>query len=119
MIFTSYFSNYRKFPKNIRLISIARFTPSWFTGEKIIDSQQFSKIAPTKKLLFDYKNEKISTIDYIKTYLHDIHNVDIIQLYKEFDNSIFICYEKNNDFCHRMIIRRVFNSLNLQCNELE
>lgn len=32
MIYTSYFANIKKLPKDLKLVSIARGTPDWFTG---------------------------------------------------------------------------------------
>ena len=34
MIYTSYFANIKKLPKDLKLVSIARGTPDWFTGSR-------------------------------------------------------------------------------------
>ena len=118
LILTSYFANYKKYPVEYKLISVARITPHWFKGEKIVDNETYKSLAPSKKLLYGYKNKEISTSQYIKIYLQDISDIDIYKLYNIFDNYIFLCYEKIDEFCHRIILRKIFNKYNLPCKEL-
>ena len=54
MIHTSYFANIKKLPKHLTPISISRFPPKWYEGEKDLT------LAPSEELLIGFKEEKIS-----------------------------------------------------------
>ena len=49
--------------------------------------------------------EKENNEYYIKEFYHNIlENLDPSEVYKEIDNSILLCYEDNDMFCHRHIV---------------
>lgn len=43
-----------------------------------------------------------------KYYEHVLSKLDSEEVYKELDNSVLLCYEDNNDFCHRHIVSAWF-----------
>ena len=93
---TSYFAKY----KGDNGVSIALYTPKWFKG------RTYKKLAPTSKLLFDYKNKKISDIEYIEIYKRDVlKKLNPKQVYEELGkDSVLLCFEKVGSFCHRHIV---------------
>jgi len=91
---TSYFANY----KQDNAVSIAFSTPNWFKGEK------YKKLAPPKKLLFDYKSGLVNEKEYREIYLKEVLNkLNPSEIAKELNNKVLLCYEKSEDFCHRRL----------------
>ena len=100
MIQTSYFANHRNFPKNKRLISISRFTPKWFK-----EDYNALELAPSSKLLKDYKDGLVDEAGYDKRYKEEtLSKLDPKEIAKKYKDSIFLCYESDDDFCHRQIV---------------
>ena len=99
MIHTSYFANIKNL-KNRKLISISQITPHWadISGE-------YKALAPTKSILFGYKNEEISDEEYTKRYREEVlSKLDPRKVYDDLNGSVLLCYEKRGDFCHRNIV---------------
>ena len=99
MIHTSYFANIRNL-KNRKLISISQITPAWaeVNGE-------YKDLAPTKSILFGYKNEEISDEEYTRRYKEEVlAKLDPKKVYEDLNGSVLLCYEKRGDFCHRNIV---------------
>jgi hypothetical protein len=100
MLYTSNFSRYKMFD---RPISISIYNPSFYKGET------YDKLQPSKKLLFDYKNNKINEQQYTRIYNAEVlQHLDPFEVYEElnpdFVNSAILCYESAGDFCHRRIV---------------
>jgi hypothetical protein len=114
-IYTSYFGNLRKLPKDIVPISICGKAPDWYKG------LQYKKLAP--KYGFFQKWKETRDNDYYtecfdKEVLQPLTPQDVIQellvlaktQYGENINGIcLICYEKPEDFCHRHQVAKWFN----------
>ena len=103
MIYTSYFGNHRRLPKEMKWISIARKTPLGFTGER------WEELAPSSDLLADYKSGRVDKQGYTQRYLKQLD--DLVKTHPEYfdrfktdDDLILFCYEKMGDFCHRHIL---------------
>jgi len=113
MILTSYFANYRVFPENRDAVSISRFPPRGFKGKQEL------RLAPSAKLLQDYKagavNEEQYTERYNKETLSTLDPREIAILHK---NSIFLCYEKAGDFCHRQLVATWLRKAGFDIEEL-
>jgi len=71
----------------------------------------YSKLAP--KLLFWSKwhemKDKVSfeesTIFYIENYYNEVlSKLDPEEVYRDLNNSVLLCYEDSNEFCHRHIV---------------
>jgi len=94
---TSYFA---KSGNNVNAVSIALYTPKWFTGK------QYKTLAPPKHLLDLYKVGKIGEEAYDEIYhrrvLWFLRPQNILE---ELGNdAILLCYEKPEKFCHRHIV---------------
>jgi len=107
---TSYFANYKKDDA----VSIAFSTPNWFKGEK------YKKLAPPKKLLFDYKSGLVNEKEYREVYLKDVLNkLNPSEIAKELNNKVLLCYEKPEDFCHRRLATEwLEENLNIKVKEV-
>ena len=117
-IYTSYFANIKKLPKNIIPISISRFPPKWFNGI------MFKQLAPSKEILLNYKgNHKLYIQKYTAEILDNLNATDIYNQLQELSNGYdiaLVCFEKPTDFCHRHIVSKWLNEkLNLNVLEYE
>lgn len=106
--FTSYFENIENIPGEIKLFSIARFSPRTFHGES------FSELAPSKELLRQYKLDLIDKSDYIKVYRNYLDRnkerlLNQITLKIGDNQSCFLCYELPYKFCHRQLLSEWIN----------
>lgn len=99
-MFTGYYGKIKKYPQDLRFISIARFNRFW-SGEKYL------ALAPTSDMLkiTDYTTYKE------RYYKEVLDKLDPQQVYKELgDKAVLLCYEKYDDiksgktFCHRRIV---------------
>lgn len=116
-IYTSYFAQLNHLIEdNIYPISIARYSPAFFTYP------EWKSVAPSKSILFQIKNsahtetdKQIYTERYIKEILEIYQNpLYLIQeLYNlvpdNVDKVALLCYEKPSDFCHRHILSKWLN----------
>ena len=96
---TSYFA---KKPLQENSIAISLWKPHWFMG------QHFVGLAPSEKMLIDYKNGKLSENDYEEKYMNYIVNkFDPKELYFWLgEESTLLCWEKSGKFCHRHLLAR-------------
>jgi len=115
MIYTSYFANAKNIKKK-QFVSISRVTPSWFDFD-IIEAKE---LAPSSKLLVAYKNEEVDTIEYEKIYKKEtLSKLDPKEIYEKYNNSVFLCYEKRGDFCHRNIVSAWLEENGYSSKEIE
>jgi uncharacterized protein YeaO (DUF488 family) len=101
MIFTSYFANWRKFPKEYKTVSVSRYTKDYIK----VDLHAL-ELAPSPELLLGYKDGKITDEEYNEIYLKQLSLLDPKEIAKKYDNAIFLCYEKDGEFCHRHLIKK-------------
>ena len=100
MIQTSYFANWRNFPEGKEKVSISRFTPKWFE-----EDYNALELAPSAKLLKDYKEGLVDDTEYEEIYQREtLDKLDPKVIAKRYKNSIFLCYESDDDFCHRQLV---------------
>lgn len=103
MIYTSYFSNWRKFPEGFKKICIARYPPANCKVDETLII-----FAPTEGLLKDYKKGDETKEGYEVRYRKQLgksSDEELRNILENYDNCIFLCYEKPEDFCHRHILR--------------
>lgn len=104
MIYTGYFAQMSKYQElGLTSVSIARYSPKWFTGYCLKD------LAPSDSLLRGYKDGQISIEGYKKQYLQQLERVrwtDVLNRLEKIapDGAVLCCYEKPSDFCHRHIL---------------
>lgn len=115
MIYTSYFANIKRknLGSNYKLVSIAQFNP------KGVDIPQCKYFAPSKDLLFKYKNGEIDDAGYIEMYKAQMKTLpqDIkLKLYEHLkpyandpnNHLVLLCYEANGKLCHRHILAQMY-----------
>lgn len=117
MIYTSYFSNWRKFPEEFKRICIARFPPNNCKVDETLII-----FAPTEGLLKDYKKNNETKEGYEIRYRKQLDrssDEELKDILEKYNNSIFLCYEKSDDFCHRHILRNYLKErLGIKLEEL-
>jgi len=114
MIFTSYFANVRNI-KNKQLVSISRYSPDWLTN-----AIEAKELAPSAKLLNDYKNGLVTDLEYDKIYKEEtLSKLDPKEIYSKYNDSVFLCYEKRGDFCHRNIVSEWLMENGFNSKEIE
>ena len=69
-LYTSYYANRKLLNVDNRKVSISRVVPSWFKADGWVGD-----LAPSSKLLYEYKFGKINKFDYIERYLKEIKNL--------------------------------------------
>jgi len=84
MIYTSYFANYRKFPKDMKQVSIARYSPNIFRFCSI------PCLMPSESLLKRFKSKEISELEYTLEYNEQLASLNPVTLASFHDNSIFL-----------------------------
>lgn len=113
-LYTSYFANNKKIPKEIKRISIAKFSPRW------IKCDSYSPAAPPIDLLYNFKNKEICEKEYIEIYNKHLNSLDgnlVITHLKQLSGGkdiVFLCYENSDKFCHRHLF---LDWLKQFCNE--
>lgn len=98
-----YTSNYARNGTHRKAVAISRKAPIYYMGKIFID------LAPTWTLISDYKKRIITEQQYTKQYLALLEQRDntpqqIVDMFE--DQTIFLCYEAPNDFCHRHIVAK-------------
>ena len=84
-------------------------------------------LAPKENFFRVWKNNigKVDEIEnneyYINEFYHQIlENLDPQDVYKQLDNSILLCYEGNNQFCHRHLVAAWFELfLDVEISEIK
>jgi len=119
MIYTSYFSKVakiREFEENSSFICIARSQP------KRCNFCTLPMLFPSSSLLNLYKsgliNEQEFTVSYNKQF--DSVNINYIRnmlFGKEGIDTILLCWEKPEDFCHRHLLSKWLNKHGVECQE--
>ncbi|MBQ6983012.1 MAG: hypothetical protein IJQ15_11365 [Synergistaceae bacterium] len=96
MIYTSYYANRNLYnaPIGLRLIGISLKIPVWFKGGV------FRHLAPTSEIL-NIKDKMIYTRRYREVVLS---RLDPVRVYNVLDNSVLLCWESPEKFCHRHIV---------------
>lgn len=108
---TSYFNKSGNLPN---VISIAAKSPSWFTGKK------YKKLAPKFWFFQEYK-ENGDELFYVENYCREVLNkLNAKDVYDELGkDSILVCWETSDKFCHRHIIAAWFKEeLNIDVIEI-
>lgn len=98
---TSYFS---KYGNDIHAVSIAGYPPKFYKG------REFKLLAPKKWFFEKYKKDGDEE-SYIQSYTKEVLNVlDPERVYTLLgENSILLCWEKPDKFCHRHLVAKWFN----------
>lgn len=114
MIYTSYFANWRNYPKGFKKIRIALWEPKY----KVEIDGVALELAPTKGMLLSRKSGLMDDAEYTKEFNIKLTGLNPIDIANKYDNCILLCYEKTGDFCHRNLVREWLNCNGVQCEEL-
>jgi len=105
-IYTSYFGNWRKWPKDAVVVSIARKKPLFWRG------LEYKDLAPEEKMLRAWRNGELTKIafeDWFEEQLGKLDKWDVkrdMALIGDGHDVILVCYEKPDEFCHRHIVAK-------------
>jgi len=118
----------KNLPSNYLMVGISRSCPNWLKGENQPGNFLFvpdNVLAPPASLLSERKSGNVSDEEYKRRYKEHIHYSfshsidykDIKDWYEKmcdefedkYEGIVFLCYEKPTDFCHRHILREIFN----------
>jgi uncharacterized protein (DUF488 family) len=95
---------------DIRLWRVSRFLP-WASGTNLAKRLgkryiYMQECAPTKELLFGYKDGSISWNEYEKIFGNIMRERQIEQLFtlELLDGSCLLCSEKTPEMCHRRLV---------------
>lgn len=118
-MYTSYFANLRKLPKDIVPIAICAKPPNWYGGAR------YNRLAPPYDVLMGYKRDGDAE-KYVREYkkrVLDALNPDrvIDELFRISGGKAFamLCYEKPDDFCHRHIVAEWLREHDFEVEEWE
>lgn len=99
---TSNFASYR----GDRGVSIARWTPAWYTGHTCIE------LAPPPALIRWWKQNQWQDepeLTFFGWYHEEVlSKLDPHQLFEELEDKVLLCYEARGIFCHRRIVAEWF-----------
>lgn len=116
-IYTSYFANLKKLPKDIVPISICGRAPDWYTGI------QYKVLAP--KFGFFQQWKLGHDTQYYKDHFYSevLDKLNVGEVIKSLFNMsegkdvALTCYEKPTDFCHRHLVAEWLNDNGYDCEE--
>lgn len=129
MLYTTYFSQLDKLPKEAIKLVVTRYAPKDFNILKYEKLHVVSELGPSKELLNKYNSTKKEYIDWIEfkdKFIDEIEIRDDIQhnikkIIKALSKNIdvyLICYERNYNRCHRTILAEyICNKLNYEWKE--
>lgn len=82
------------------------------------DYEHNINLAPTKELLKNYRDKKITWAQYEKEYISILEKRNIISKidFKKLDGSCLLCSEHKPDMCHRRLLAEYLKKVN---NEIE
>ena len=120
MIYTTYFANLKKLPKNVHPISICGKAPDWYDG------LQYKKLAPKYDFFMKWK-ETGDNDYYIKCFEEQVLSklnphevveelVGMLDINEDIDIAL-VCYEAPDKFCHRHLVADWFNKAGYNCEE--
>lgn len=114
---TSYFASKKILKPDLKLVSISKKPPEWFT----LSHKIYKPLCPSWDLVVSYKSGEITKEEYTTRYYNEIlNNLDPAKTYQELEeDAILLCYEKSGEFCHRRIIADWFlKHLQIEVKEL-
>lgn len=114
---TSYFFS-PKLNENDKLVSISGLFPPWFK-KKYPNMRSYDPLKPPKKLVFDYKDGLIPEEEYVRVYNEILSKLDPERVYNILKDSILLCWETPDKFCHRKLVAEwIKEKLEIEVEEL-
>jgi uncharacterized protein YeaO (DUF488 family) len=117
-LYTSYYGNIKKIPKDYFVVSVSGGLPDEL--KLIVDSWD-TKLAPSKSIFFDYKKDRdqekyssrfkdeiLPKVDWLETL--ELWEEKANKINKNIESIVICCYETPEDFCHRHILAEHFEN---------
>lgn len=110
MIYSSYYGNVKNLFK-------MGFKKADLVGISVYPCKYLEDIYYEKKLfvnkgdLWLLKNNIITWSEYAKKYYDKLYNLEWLfweNFEKNFDEKVFLCFEKENKFCHRKLVKKFY-----------
>ena len=105
-------------------VAVSGYVPNFYEhnmkDQNLFTFRRCIELAPKKYWFFDWKAGKFGNEEYIRLYNQTVLNkLDFNEIIKKFkDNSVLLCYEKSNDFCHRHLIADWITQHGIECKEV-
>lgn len=109
MILTSWFARSGRLPN---AISIARTSPKWFSGERLLS------LAPPWALINKYKNFDLTTGQFKEEYLAGLSNLNPRLVAPFCQGKVLCCWEEPPEYCHRYALVEWFVERGFEAKEL-
>lgn len=102
MIYTSYFAKLRTIPDSIKPIAISNSVPKNVTIPKL------TMLAPAWVNVDRFKKKQIGWEEFERLYTEQLERLDFANLMQHVPKGdvVFLCYEKDPNVCHRVILAR-------------
>ncbi len=120
LILTTYFSKINKVPEDYTKLIITRFPPKWFDISKYPNTYLVKSLAPSQKLLLEYKKNN-NWCWYVENFYNEMDQKTLKKLSNvlhEGKKVCLICYEKDYEHCHRSLIGQYFQEEGIEWEEL-
>lgn len=126
MIFTSFYRKFGNTPEGrqnrdfvhqqkFQLISISVTKPSWC-------QRTCKTLAPSWSLFVDYQHREIDDREYLRRFKQQLACISaerIAAAAQKLNNSVLLCWEPSEQFCHRHIVAAWLRYNGVECYELE
>lgn len=137
-LYTSCYSMMNKIPADFLMVGISRFIPKELRTTSISNFLYTPNniLAPSVDLLNDIKGERITNDEYAKRYYKEIQdrmkslgyssaNEYFAKMVSALDQTnsdgfratVFLCYEKPDEFCHRHLLSALMRKLGFDITE--
>lgn len=113
MLYTSYFSKVKNINPKL-LFSVTASKPRFFNGKHL------KCVSPDYTWVDNYKHGIIDELQYTNLYINYLNKnkEKIIPEIKSLpDNSMLLCYEANDKFCHRHVLAKWLRDNGIQIEE--
>jgi uncharacterized protein YeaO (DUF488 family) len=116
-VYTSYFANLKKVPKDAVAISICAKAPDWYKGE------QYKRLAPSYSLLTAWKatHDERMYVSIYDSFLKGLSQQEILKdlsLISRGKDVVLVCFEKSGSFCHRNLVLNWLKEAGVEGSEL-
>ncbi len=117
MIFTSYFANIKKLPKDVVTIAICGKSPGFYKG------LQYRRLAPSWEIFSEWKQTKDNDLYTRRFKAERLAPLDVNAVVSDLKEMaggrtmVLLCYEKPSDFCHRHLVADWLSANGYECME--
>lgn len=125
MLYTTYLAKIDDIDDSIPKLIITRFPPTWIKNKKSKRIVIAKPLSPSKKILFDYKNNDNWDM-YVKRFMKQIKTnptkryiKDVVSYLKKDNDLVLLCFEKDYTKCHRyLLVKYIKEKYNITWEEI-